>query len=136
MPIEIVKLLVIIIFILFLLKIKINLGLNLIFNSILLGILFKIEPRQILVIFKNVITNTGMLELLGIIFLVYLLSIILEKLKKIEGMVHSLQRMIKDYRLVMIFISSFVALLPIQGGGIFSAPMIKYIGMVIRRLSN
>ena len=67
---------------------------------------------------------------MGIIFLVYLLSIVMEKLKNFEGMIYSLQNIIKDYRLVMILISSFVALLPIQGGAIFSAPMIKSIGVI------
>ena len=43
-------------------------------------------------------------------------------------MVISLQKLIHDYRYIMMFISSFIALLPIQGGATFSAPMIKSIG--------
>ncbi len=128
MPIEITKLLVVLIFIIFLLKIRLNLGLTLFFSSLLMGLLFKIDLFQIFIVIRNEITSFGTLELLGIIFLVYLLSIIMEKLKKFEKMVYALQDIIKDYRLVMIFISSFVALLPIQGGAIFSAPMIKSIG--------
>lgn len=128
MPIEITKLLVVLIFIIFLLKIRLNLGLTLFFSSLLMGLLFKIDLYQIFIVIRNEFTSIGTLELLGIILLVYLLSIIMEKLKKFEKMVYALQNIIKDYRLVMIFISSFVALLPIQGGAIFSAPMIKSIG--------
>jgi len=130
MPFEIIKLLLVIILIIFLLKLKINLGINLLINSLLLGILFRIEIMQIFHIWKNATINPKTLELISIVFLVYLLNIILEKLKMFYGMVKSLQRMIKDYRLVMIFISSFVALLPIQGGAIFSAPMIRKMGTV------
>ncbi len=128
MPAEIIKLLVILVLIIFFLKVRLNLGLNLLLNSVLMGVLFRIEILQIFHIWKNAALDSVTLELVGIIFLVYLLSIIMEKLKKFEGMVFSLQKMIKDYRLVMILISSFVALLPIQGGAIFSAPMIKSIG--------
>lgn len=130
MPSEIVKLLAVMVLIIFLLKINLNLGLNLLINSFLIGLLFRIDIIRILIICKNAVLNSTSIELLSIIFLVYLLSICLEKLKKFEKMVYFLQEMIKDYRLVMILISSFVSLLPIQGGAIFSAPMIKSIGDV------
>ncbi len=125
---EIIKLFIILVLIILLFKAKLNLGINLLFNSLLMGILFKVELRQIFVIWKKVFINPITFELIGIIFFIYLLNIVLEKLRKFEGIVTSLQSMIKDYRLIMIFISSFVALLPVQGGAIFSAPMIKKIG--------
>jgi len=130
MPSEIIKLLIILILILFLLKINLNLSLNLLINSILIGLLFRIDIIRILIIWKDAILEPTSIELLNIIFLLYLLSICMEKLKKFERMVYFLQEMIKDYRLVMILIPSFVSLLPIQGGAIFSAPMIKSIGNV------
>jgi len=130
MSLEIIKLLIVIISIIFLLKLKMNLGINLFLNSVLLGVLVKINILQVFHIWKDSIINPTTLELIGFIFLVYLLIIVLEKLKMFDGMVKSLQRMIKDYRLVMIFISSFVALLPIQGGAIFSAPMVRTMGEV------
>src|SRR6056297_1254436 len=130
MPGEIIKLLIILIFIIFLLKINLNLSLNLLINSLLIGLLFRIDIIRILIIWRDAILNPTSIELLGIIFLLYVLSICMEKLKKFERMVYFLQEMINDYRLVMILIPSFVSLLPIQGGAIFSAPMIKSIGDV------
>jgi len=130
MPGEIIKLLIILILIIFLLKINLNLSLNLLINSLLIGLLFRIDIIRILIIWRDAILNPTSIELLGIIFLVYVLSICMEKLKKFERMVYFLQEMITDYRLVMILIPSFVSLLPIQGGAIFSAPMIKSIGDV------
>src|SRR6056297_2106698 len=130
MPGEIIKLLIILIFIIFLLKINLNLSLNLLINSLLIGLLFRIDIIRILIIWRDAILNPTSIELLGIIFLLYVLSICMEKLKKFERMVYFLQEMITDYRLVMILIPSFVSLLPIQGGAIFSAPMFKSIGDV------
>jgi len=128
MPVEIIKLLIILSLIMLLFKTRLNLGLNLLFSSLIMGNLFEVEFRQIFIIWKDVAISSTSLELMGIIFLIYLLNIVLEKLKKFEGMVCALQKIIRDYRMVMIFISSFVALLPIQGGAIFSAPMVKSIG--------
>ena len=130
MPSEIIKLLIILILIMFLLKINLNLSLNLLINSVLIGLLFRIDIIRILIIWRDAILDPTSIELLSIIFLLYLLSICMEKLKNFERMVYFLQEMIKDYRLVMILIPSFVSLLPIQGGAIFSAPMIKSIGEV------
>ena len=130
MPGEIIKLLIMLILIIFLLKINLNLSLNLLINSVLIGLLFRIDIIRILIIWRDAILDSTLIELLSIIFLLYVLSICMEKLKNFERMVYFLQEMIKDYRLVMILIPSFVSLLPIQGGAIFSAPMIKSIGDV------
>jgi uncharacterized protein len=130
MPSEIIKLLIILVSIIFLLKINLNLCLNLLINSALIGLLFRVNIIRVLIVWRDAILNQTSIELLSIIFFLYFLSICMEKLKKFERMVYYLQEMIKDYRLVMILIPSFVSLLPIQGGAIFSAPMIKSIGDV------
>lgn len=128
MSIEIIKLFVVLLLILIFLKLKIALWLNLLINSLLIGLMFKLKMVQILVIYRDVAKNFRTIELLTIIVMVYCLSIIMEKLNKYEGMVNSLQKIIPDYRFAMIFLSSFIALLPIQGGAIFSAPMVKTLG--------
>jgi hypothetical protein len=130
MPTEVLKLILITIVVLFLLKIGVNLGINLLINSLLLSFLFNFRIQQIFKIWKDVAISPETCGLIGIVLLVYLLSIVLERLKNFEGIVSSLQDLINDYRLVMILITSFVALLPIQGGAIFSAPMIKSIGQI------
>lgn len=130
MPSEIIKLLTILLLIIFFLKINMNLCLNLLINSALIGLLFRMNIFKVLIIWRDAILIPTSIELLVIIFLLYVLSICMEKLKKFERMVYFLQEMITDYRLVMILIPSFVSLLPIQGGAIFSAPMIKSIGDV------
>lgn len=125
---EIVKLFFALCLIIFLLKLKVDLWLTLIIGSLSIGLLFNLGFKQIIEIWKGTILNFETIKLLSIVFIIYFLSIILKQLKKYEGMVISLQKLIHDYRYIMMFISSFIALLPIQGGAIFSAPMIKSIG--------
>lgn len=125
---EIIKLFIVFFLIIVLLNLKIDLWLNLMLNSIFIGFIFNIELKQIAAVLKGVTIDIETIKLVTIIFMVYFLSAILDKLKKYEGMVDSLQKLIFDYRAVMIFLSSFIALLPIQGGAIFSAPMVKSLG--------
>lgn len=128
MSIEIIKLFVVLLLILVFLKLKIDLWLNLLINSLLIGLMFKLKMVQILVIYRDAAKNFRTIELLTIIIMIYCLSIIMEKLNKYEEMMNSLQKIIPDYRFAMIFLSSFIGLLPIQGGAIFSAPMVKKLG--------
>lgn len=123
-----IYLFIIFLLIIVLLILKVNLWVNLFLNSLLMGFLFNLKLSQTASILKEVTFNPETIKLLSIIFTIYYLSIILERLKKYDGMVQSLQKLIADYRFVMVFLSSFIALLPIQGGAIFSAPMIKTIG--------
>ncbi len=125
---EIIKLVFVLFLVIVLLSSKIDLWLNLILNSLFIGLLFNLGFKEILTVCKATIMDIETLKLLFIIFTIYFLSIVLEQLRKYEGMVKSLQKLILDYRFVMMFLSSFISLLPIQGGAIFSAPMIKSIG--------
>lgn len=125
---EIIKLVFVLFLVIVLLSSKIDLWLNLILNSLFIGLLFNLGFKDILTVCKATIMDIETLKLLFIIFTIYFLSIVLEQLRKYEGMVKSLQKLILDYRFVMMFLSSFISLLPIQGGAIFSAPMIKSIG--------
>ena len=80
MSFEITKLLMIFLSILVLLIKKVNLGLNLILNSLLVGLLFNVKFLEIFYLWRKVAFNIETVELLGIIFLVYMLNIILENI--------------------------------------------------------
>jgi integral membrane protein (TIGR00529 family) len=67
-------------------------------------------------------------RLIGIIVLVFLLSSILRRIESLRDIVDSLQKLVKDYRLILAFIPSFLGLLPMPAGAMFSAPMVKEIG--------
>lgn len=123
-----VKLLVVIILIVVLLLIKLDLGLIMFLSSVLLGLLFKHGFYEFTINFFLTITNYTTLELIGVIVLVYVFSSILLRTKSMEGIVSSLQSIVADYRLILFFIASFLGLIPMPAGAMFSAPLVRKIG--------
>lgn len=125
---EIVKLLVVIAVIIFLIRKKWNLGYIILLSSLLLGLLFGLNPKEIGINFVRAIMDPVTIRLIGIIVLVFLLSSILKRIESLKDIVDSLQKLVKDHRLILAFIPSFLGLLPMPAGVMFSAPMVKEIG--------
>lgn len=125
---EIIKLLVVIAVIIFLIRKKWNLGYIILLSSLLLGLLFGSNPKEIGINFARAIMDPVTIRLIGIIVLVFLLSSILRRIESLRDIVDSLQKLVKDYRLILAFIPSFLGLLPMPAGAMFSAPMVKEIG--------
>lgn len=125
---EIIKLLVVIAVIIFLIRKKWNLGYIILLSSLLLGLLFELNPKEIGINFVQAIMDPVTIRLIGIIVLVLLLSSILKRIESLKDIVDSLQKLVKDYRLILAFIPSFLGLLPMPAGAMFSAPMVKEIG--------
>lgn len=125
---EIIKLLVVIAAIIFLIRKKWNLEYVILLASLLLGLLFRLNPKEIGINFLQAITDPVTIRLIGIIVLVLLLSSILRRIESLKDIVDSLQKLVKDYRLILAFIPSFLGLLPMPAGAMFSAPMVKEIG--------
>ena len=125
---EIIKLLAVIAVIIFLIRKKWNLEYVILLASLLLGLLFKLNPKEIGINFVQAIIDPVTIKLIGIIVLVLLLSSILKRIESLRDIVDSLQKLVKDYRLILAFIPSFLGLLPMPAGAMFSAPMVKEIG--------
>lgn len=125
---EIIKLLVVIAVIIFLIRKKWNLGYIILLSSLLLGLFFELNPKEIGINFVQAIMDPVTIRLIGIIVLVLLLSSILKRIESLKDIVDSLQKLVKDYRLILAFIPSFLGLLPMPAGAMFSAPMVKEIG--------
>jgi integral membrane protein (TIGR00529 family) len=125
---EIIKLLAVIVVIIFLIRKKRNLGHIILLASLLLGLLFGLNPKEIGINFFQAIIEPVTIRLIGVIVLVFLLSSILRRIESLKDIVDSLQKLVKDYRLILAFIPSFLGLLPMPAGAMFSAPMVKEIG--------
>lgn len=125
---EIIKLLGVIGVIIFLIRRKWKLEYVMLLASLLLGLLFGLNPKEIGINFLQAIMEPATIRLMGIIVLVLLLSSILKRIESLKGIVDSLQKLVKDYRLILAFIPSFLGLLPMPAGAMFSAPMVKEIG--------
>ena len=126
--VEIIKLLLVIVIIIILLRFKWDLGIVMFLASVLLGLLFQLGWEKMFNDIYLTITDPLTLQIIGIIIFVYLLSSILRRSKSLEAIIISLQKIIKDYRLIVFFISSFLGLIPMPAGAMFSAPLLKEIG--------
>jgi len=125
---EVIELLVVILIIIFLIRKKWKLEYIILLASLLLGLLFKLSIGKIILNFIQAISEPVTIRLIGIIVLVFLLSSILRKIESLKDIVDALQKLVKDYRLILAFIPSFLGLLPMPAGAMFSAPMVSEIG--------
>lgn len=121
----IIKLLGVVGLIVFLIRKKWNLGYIMIFASLLLGVLFRLRVKDIILNVVLAIIDSMTLKLFGIIILVFLLSGVLRKIESLRDIVDSLQKLVKDHRLILAFIPAFLGLIPMPAGAMFSAPMVN-----------
>jgi len=121
----IIKLLGVVGLIVFLIRKKWNLGYIMIFASLLLGVLFRLKAKDIILNVVLAIIDPMTLRLFGIIVLVFLLSGVLRKIESLRDIVDSLQKLVKDHRLILAFIPAFLGLIPMPAGAMFSAPMVN-----------
>jgi uncharacterized protein len=125
---EAIKLLSIIILIIILLRLRLDLGLVMFLSSIVLGFLFQLGCYGIINNIYLAVIDPNTLELVGIIVLVYILSGILRRTKSMDGIISSLLNIVADYRLILFIITSFLGLIPMPAGAMFSAPLLREIG--------
>jgi uncharacterized protein len=125
---EAIKLFSIIMLIVILLRLKLDLGLVMFISSILLGLLFQLSFYGIINNIYLTVSDPNTLELVGIVVLVYILSSILRRTKSMDGIISSLLNIVSDYRLILFFIASFLGLIPMPAGAMFSAPLLREIG--------
>lgn len=125
---DLVKLLAILALIVFLLNRKWNLGLVLVLASALLGLLFARPAKELLMDGVLAITDPLTLRLAGIVVLILTLGEILRRTARLDGMVHALEQLVPDTRVVLAIVPTLIGLLPMVGGAMFSAPMVNYIG--------
>lgn len=109
-----------------------DLGLTMFLASLSLSILFKIGFKSLFYNAYLTIIDPITLLLVGAVVFVYILSGILKRTKNMEGIVGSLQYLIADHRLILFLIASFLGLIPMVSGAMFSAPLVKEIGEKIR----
>jgi len=105
-----------------------DLGLTMFLASLSLSILFKIGFKSLFYNAYLTIIDPITLLLVGAVVFVYILSGILKRTKNMEGIVGSLQYLIADHRLILFLIASFLGLIPMVSGAMFSAPLVKEIG--------
>ena len=103
---------------------KVNLGAVMVTAAVVLGLLFKLSPGEVLAVACSSITAPSTLNLAATLALIMFLERIMRQQLIMQRLVNSLKGLVKDSRAVMAILPALVGLLPSPGGALFSAPMV------------
>jgi uncharacterized protein len=120
-----IKLSLVFAFLLLLLRKKVGIATSILLGSIALGLLFGIEPSLWLDAALGSLTDPKLLHLAGIVVLILVLSEIMEKSGQNARLMSGISRFLVWRRLRLSFFPALIGLLPMPGGALFSAPMVK-----------
>jgi integral membrane protein (TIGR00529 family) len=122
---SLIFLLLIIVVIIVLIKFRLDIGAVLLIGAVLTSILFRIGFKGFFFTLYHTIIAKDTLTLVGTVMLILFFSALLEKRGDLSRMVDSLRSLIRDSRLTMVIPSAIIGLLPMPGGALMSAPMLK-----------
>ena len=123
--ITLVKIALIIALLLVLIRKKVDLGLALALDSLLVAALFGLPPRRLGQAVLEGLTSPTTLELVGIVLLVLYLGQYLQAANHSRRMVESLRRLVRDPRLILAIPSAVLGLLPMMAGAMMGAPIVE-----------
>jgi len=115
-------------------RFKVGLGLSIIAGGIVMGLLFGLAPLPMAKAAALALVQEKFLFLTAIVGLILMLSDALERSGQSRRLMEALSGYLTSPRLRLIFFPSLIGLLPMPGGAVFSAPMVKTAseGMTIR----
>ncbi len=122
------RLALIILLLILLIRLKLNLGLAIICAALWIGVLFRMPVIGIIRVFPVTLGQTTTLEYLLIIYLVLLLGGLLKETGHLDNTAQSLTSVVKDYRLGITVMPALIGLLPMPGGAMLSAPIVREVG--------
>lgn len=126
---------IVFIVVLFAIRKKLSLGNAFLMASIFLGVLFDLAPPDI---FKSMVASIVYPKTLALVFIVgfiLILSNSMEVAGQMQRLLESFRGLVSSPRLNLIIFPALIGLLPMPGGAVFSAPMVKELG-VRSRLSR
>jgi integral membrane protein (TIGR00529 family) len=101
-----------------------HLAVSLLAGSISLGIWMGMTPKELLTCLYESIISHQTLSLALIVWLIMVMSVIMEKSGHMKRLVSSFTCLTKDARVVGTVMSALIGLLPMPGGALFSAPLV------------
>jgi integral membrane protein (TIGR00529 family) len=110
---------------LILIRRKLDLGLALALDSLLVAALFGLRPRLFGRAVLEGLTSQATLELVGIVLLVLYLGQYLQAGNHSRRLVDSLRRLVRDPRLILAIPSAVLGLLPMMAGAMMGAPIVE-----------
>jgi uncharacterized protein len=105
-------------------RLKWDLGLALLLDSVLVAVLFGLAPRALARAAGEALTSGETLGLIGIVVLVLYLGNVLQAGGNFRRMVEALKNLVRDPRWILAVPSAFIGLLPMTAGAMMGAPIV------------
>jgi len=119
------KILAVIFVLLFLVRLKVDLGIVLVLDTVLTAVLFGMPVSDFLRQAGSALVAPETLNLVGILVLVLYLGHFLHAGGHFREMVAALKNYIRDARLILAIPSAFIGLLPMMAGAMMGAPIVE-----------
>jgi len=124
----ILKMILIFLLVLICIRKKLSLGNAFLLGTLLLSLLFGLKPQATLKSILASVTDPKTLSIAVVVCLIMILSTGMELAGQMQRMLKNFQGLIASPRLNLIVFPALIGLLPMPGGAIFSAPMVKELG--------
>lgn len=124
----VVRILLVFTLILVLIKRRWSLGNAFLIGSVTLGLIFGMDPIAIIKAIFMALAAPKTLSLAVVVSLILVLSHSLEKSGQMARLLESYKGLVRRPHLNLVIFPALIGLLPMPGGAIFSAPMVKNLG--------
>ncbi len=111
--------------ILLLSRTRLHLGVALFLGALVLGFWSGQSPSELAGIALTNVTGWSTVYLVAIIFLILLLSRLMEQSGHLQRIVYAFALVVRSRRAVSALVPALIGLLPMPGGALFSAPLVK-----------
>jgi integral membrane protein (TIGR00529 family) len=124
----IIRISLIFVFVLICIRKKLSLGNAFLIGALLLGILFGLGPKAMVKTALESIIYPKTVFLAIIVSLILVLSSSMEKAGQMRRLLANFQGLVSNPRIKLVVFPALIGLLPMPGGAVFSAPMVKELG--------
>ena len=123
-----IRIIIVFVFVLFLIRKKLSLGHSFILGAVSLSVLFGLPPKPMIISMGKSIIYPKTLSLALIVSLILVLSSSMELSGQMKRLLKNFRGLIKNVKINLIVFPALIGLLPMPGGAVFSAPMVKDLG--------
>ncbi|MEA1971109.1 MAG: DUF401 family protein, partial [Thermodesulfobacteriota bacterium] len=124
----IVRILIVFVLVLIAIRRNVSLGNAFLLGAILIGVLFGLTPGAMLLSAAGSIVMPKTLALAAVVTLILVLSSSMELGGHMERLLNNFRGLVTNPRLNLAMFPALIGLLPMPGGAVFSAPMVKEMG--------
>ncbi len=120
----------VVVFVLMLVAIRrdISLGSTFVLSSLLLGVLFGLDAASMAVSVLSSVLSSRTIALCAVVSLILILSTSMEVSGHMKRLLTKFRGMVRSPRVNLAIFPALIGLLPMPGGAVFSAPMVREIG--------